>query len=46
VTYAYQNGFLIRDQGYAAAIGMFLLVVTLAFTVIQWWVSRTRDLVD
>ncbi|MET1005156.1 MAG: sugar ABC transporter permease [Propionibacteriaceae bacterium] len=46
VTYAYQNGFLIRDQGYAAAIGMFLLVVTLVFTIIQWRISRTRDLVD
>jgi multiple sugar transport system permease protein len=46
VTYAYSNGFLIRDQGYAAAIGMFLLVVTLVFTIIQWRISRTRDLVD
>ncbi len=46
VTYAYSNGFLIRDQGYAAAIGMFLLAVTLVFTVIQWRISHTRDLVD
>ncbi len=46
VTYAYNNGFLTRDQGYAAAIGMFLLVITLVFTAIQWRTSRTRDLVD
>ena len=46
VTYAYTNGFLIRDQGYATAIGIFLLVVTLVFTAIQWRVSRTRDLVE
>ncbi|MEJ7647601.1 MAG: sugar ABC transporter permease [Nakamurella sp.] len=47
VTYAYDNGFGdARDQGYAAAIGMFLLVVTSVFTVIQWRASRTRDLVD
>ena len=46
VTYAYDNGFVVRDQGYAAAIGMVLLLVTLAFTVVQWRASRTRDLVD
>ena len=46
VTYAYTNGFLIRDQGYATAIGIFLLVITLVFTAIQWRVSRTRDLVE
>lgn len=46
VTYAYTNGFLIRDQGYATAIGIVLLVITLVFTAIQWRVSRTRDLVE
>ena len=46
VIYAYNNGFVTRDQGYATAIGMFLLVVTLVFTVVQWRASRTRDLVD
>lgn len=46
VTYAYDNGFVVRDQGYAAAIGMVLLAVTLAFTAVQWRTSRTRDLVD
>lgn len=46
VTYAYDTGFVTRDQGYAAAIGMFLLVVTLLFTAVQWRRSRTRDLVD
>ena len=44
VTYAYDNGFVVRDQGYAAAIGMVLLVVTLVFTAVQWRASRTRDL--
>ncbi len=43
VTYAYDNGFVTRDQGYAAAIGVFLLVVTLAFTAVQWRASRSRD---
>ncbi len=46
VTYAYDNGFVTGDQGYAAAIGMFLLVLTLTFTVIRWRTSRTRDLVE
>lgn len=46
VTYAYDNGFVVRDQGYATAIGMVLLVVTLVFTVVQWRASRSRDLVD
>ena len=46
VTYAYQNGFVTRDQGYAAAIGMVLLLITLAFTAVRWRLSRTRDLVE
>ncbi len=45
VTYAYETGFRTRDQGYAAAIGIVLLVVTLVFTAVQWRLSRTRDLV-
>ncbi len=43
VTYAYQNGFVTRDQGYAATIGVVLLLLTLAFTALQWRYSRTRD---
>ncbi len=43
VTYAYENGFVTRDQGYAAAIGIVLLILTLAFTAMQWRLSRTRD---
>lgn len=44
-TYAYANGFgPPRAQGYAAAIGVVIFVLTLAFTVVQWRVSRTRDL--
>lgn len=43
VTYAYENGFVTRDQGYAAAIGIVLLILTLVFTALQWRFSRTRD---
>ena len=46
VTYAYTNGFEIRDQGYAAAIGMVLLLLMLVFTAVQWRTNRTRDLVE
>ena len=46
VTYAYQNGFVTRDQGYAAAIGIVLLLFTLTFTAFYWKASRSRDLVD
>jgi len=45
VTYAYDNGFVTRDQGYSAAIGMVPLLTTLAFTVVQWRTNRHRDLV-
>ena len=44
VTYAYDNGFVVRDQGYAATIGVVLLLVSLAFTGLRWRTSRTRDL--
>ena len=44
VTYAYDTGFQTRDQGYAAAIGVVLLALTLTFTAVQWRTSRTRDL--
>jgi multiple sugar transport system permease protein len=43
VTYAYDTGFDVRDQGYAAAIGMVLLVLTMAFTLVQWRTNRNRD---
>ena len=43
VTYAYETGFDIRDQGYAAAIGMVLLVLAMAFTLVQWRTNRSRD---
>lgn len=46
VTYAYDTGFVTRDQGYAAAIGVVLLLVTLLFTAVQWRASRSRDLVE
>ncbi|RLV48379.1 sugar ABC transporter permease [Nocardioides mangrovicus] len=43
VTYAYETGFSQRDQGYGAAIGVVLLVLTLAFTAVQWRASRGGD---
>lgn len=46
VTYAYQNAFVTRDQGYAAAIGMVLLLIMLTFTALQWRASRSKDLVE
>ena len=46
VTYAYDQGFVTRDQGYAAAIGMVLLLLMLVFTGLQWRLSRNRDLVE
>jgi len=45
-TYAYRNGFEIREQGYGAALGVVILVVTLLFTVVQWRTNRTRDLTE
>ena len=46
VTYAYQNGFVTRDQGYAAAIGVVLLVIAVVFTVVRWRTDRNRDLTE
>jgi len=43
VTYAYETGFVTRDQGYAAAIGIVLLALTLLFTAVQWRYNRARD---
>jgi multiple sugar transport system permease protein len=45
-TYAYRNGFQIREQGYGAALGVIILVITLVFTWVQWKTSRSRDLVE
>ncbi|MFD7987015.1 carbohydrate ABC transporter permease [Kitasatospora indigofera] len=45
VTYAYHNGFEVRQQGYAAAIGIVLFVVVMVFTALQWRFSRNRDTV-
>lgn len=43
VQYAYDQGFNQRRQGYAAAIGVIIYVIVLAFTVAQWRLSRRRD---
>ncbi|MDQ0733877.1 carbohydrate ABC transporter permease [Arthrobacter agilis] len=45
VTYAYENGFVTRDQSYAAAIGIVIFLITLVFTAIQWRGNRSRDTV-
>jgi ABC-type sugar transport system permease subunit len=42
-TYAYANAFTTRAQGYAAAIGMVLLVLMLVFAAVQWRLNRGRD---
>ncbi|KTR09442.1 sugar ABC transporter permease [Curtobacterium luteum] len=44
VTYAYDTGFVTRDQGYAAAIGMVLLLIAVVFAIAQWRGSGNRDL--
>ena len=43
VQYAYDEGFNRRRQGYAAAIGVVIYVIVLAFTAVQWRVSKSRD---
>ena len=43
VTYAYDTGFVTRDQGYAAAIGVVLLAVTLVVTAVRWRAQRRRE---
>ncbi len=43
VQYAYDQGFNQRRQGYAAAIGVILYVIVLAFTVLQWRLNKGRD---
>ena len=40
VQYAYDQGFNQRRQGYAAAIGVFIYLIMLAFTAVQWRVQR------
>ncbi|PWD52465.1 sugar ABC transporter permease [Serinibacter arcticus] len=46
VTYAYETGFVTRDQGYAAAIGMVLFLFALLFAAAQWRASRTKDVAE
>ncbi|MBA8793208.1 multiple sugar transport system permease protein [Friedmanniella endophytica] len=43
VTYAYDTAFVSRDQGYGAALGVVLLIISLVFTAVQWRTSRNRD---
>ena len=45
-TWAYKVAFgPTRDQGYGAAIGVVIFVITLVFTIVQWRTNRTRDVV-
>ncbi|GMA30033.1 carbohydrate ABC transporter permease [Litorihabitans aurantiacus] len=46
VTYAYETGFVTRDQGYAAAIGFVLLLFAMMFAAAQWRASRTREVTE
>ncbi len=43
VTYAYRQGFGAREQGYASAIGVVILIVVLAFTVLWWRSQRGQE---
>jgi multiple sugar transport system permease protein len=43
LVYAYQQAFQNQEQGYAAAIGIFLLFIVLIFTALQWRLSRNRE---
>jgi multiple sugar transport system permease protein len=43
VQYAYDQGFNQRRQGYAAAIGVILYIIVLMLTMVQWRLSRRRD---
>lgn len=45
-TYAYANAFTTRAQGYAAAIGMVLLVLMIGFAAVQWRLNRGRDVTE
>lgn len=48
VTYAYRTGFDEHGPGqlgYAATVGVVIYLITMVFTVAQWRLSRTRDLV-
>ncbi len=44
VTYAYDEGFQQRRQGYAAALGVVVYVIVLVLTVVQWRVGRRREI--
>ncbi|WP_375450237.1 carbohydrate ABC transporter permease [uncultured Devosia sp.] len=44
VQYIYQLAFTNGDMGYASAVGMALFVMILAFTIIQWLLSRRSEI--
>lgn len=44
VQYAYDQGFNQRRQGYAAALGVVMYVIVLVLTLVQWRISRRRDI--
>jgi multiple sugar transport system permease protein len=43
VTYAYQQAFTTQEQGYAAAIGIVILLIMLVFTALQWRSNSSKD---
>lgn len=43
VQYAYEQGFIQRAQGFAAAVGVVLYVIVMVLTLAQWRLSRGRD---
>lgn len=43
VQYAYDQGFQQRRQGYAAAIGVIIYIIMLAFTAVYWRVSSGKE---
>ncbi len=43
VQYVYQEAFQQGDMGYASAIGVFLYVLLMAFTLFQWRVTRQSE---
>lgn len=45
VTYIYEIGFGQRQQGLAAAMGMVLFVVVMAFTVVYWKVTQEEEVI-
>jgi ABC-type sugar transport system permease subunit len=44
VQYIYQSAFVTSQMGYACAMGMALFVLIVAFTILQWRLSRQDEI--